>query len=997
MANSKIESKWQSRWEKSKIFSVKNSGKNKFYILEMFPYPSAEGLHMGHALNYTIGDIFARFKRMNGFNVLYPMGYDSLGLPAENAAIKAKIHPKKYTENSIKNFIEQQKSLGLSYDWNRLIITSNPDYYKWDQWIFLRMFEKKLAYKKQSPVNWCPECHTVLANEQVHEGKCWRHENTDVEIKHLNQWYFKITDYAEELNDFKKLQYWPDLIKKLQKNWIGKSFGVEINFEIINPENIIGKEFVFLHAFQDNSKSVFWRWLKKEIEEKNGKVVFNLDLPNTNEPNIDEQIEFVLKNYKFNKNSVIISHSLGSVLAMKLIPKLKDKINKLIMIAPLLKTEFLDGKKRPILEKCCDWKFEFDKIKQKIKKIIVLADEKDHIVPIKHPKEIANELSADFIISTGNKTHFNDSKEPSVLDLIKEKWPVFTTRPDTIYGVTFMVISAQHPRLMELVTKEQKPEVEKFLKKLTSVSQEEIEQLEKEGVFTGSYAINPINNEKIPVYAGNFVLADYGSGMVMAVPAHDQRDFEFAKKYNLKIKQVIKGGDVTKQAYTDEGTLINSGKFNSLSNKEAIRKITDCLKENKKGKPTIQFRLKDWLISRQRYWGTPIPIVYCKTCGIQAVPESQLPVKLPEKIKFGKGNPLETAESWINATCPKCNSKAKRETDTMDTFVNSSWYYLRYTDSKNKKQIFSQKNADYWCPVDFYIGGKEHACMHLIYIRFYTKFLRDLKLLKFDEPAIKLFNQGMLHGEDGNKMSKSSGNVINPLDIIKKYSADSLRFFLVSVSSPDSDMNWSDKGVQSAQKFLNKINLFFSKNKPTKSSGKIESKLNKTISEITRDIESLKYNLAIIKLRQLFEAIQEEKTISKRDAESFLKLLHPFCPHLTEEFWEKLGNKPFLSLQSWPKPDFSKINKKLEQQEEQLENTLTDINNILRIIEAKGTKAESIYLYPVPSETDIYNETILSKKLNKKVIVKAVNDKNKHDPENKSKKAKPGKPGIYVE
>jgi len=814
-----IEKKWQDKWEKKKIFEVK-AGKvgsdkserheKKYYVLEQFPYPSGSGLHIGHSFVYTIGDVYARFKRMQGFNVLYPIGYDSLGLPAENAAIKEKTHPKEYTEKSINYFSKQQKSLGLSYDWTRTFSTHDPEYYKWDQWIFLKMFEKGLAYKKESPVNWCPKCNTVLANEQVHEGKCEYHGCTNVEIKHLNQWYLKITDYAEELNNFKDMKQWPDVIRKLQKNWIGKSYGTEIVFEI------------------------------------NG-----------------------------------------------------------------------------------------------------------------------------------------------------GKWPVFTTRPDTIYGVTFMVVSAQHPRLMRLVIGEQKKEVGNFIKKLSSVSEEDIEQLEKEGVFTGSYAINPINNEKIPIYAGNFVLADYGSGMVMAVPAHDQRDFEFAKKYNLPVKEVVSGGNVGREAYVGEGSLVNSGEFNGINSKKAIDKITNYLEQRKLGKKAINFRLKDWLISRQRYWGTPIPIINCNNCGAVAVPEKDLPVKLPDKVKFGKGNPLETAESWISVKCPKCKGKARRETDTMDTFVNSSWYYLRYCDSKNKKKIFDSKKASYWVPIDIYIGGKEHACMHDIYIRFYTKFLRDLGLLKINEPAVRLFVQGMIHGEDGNKMSKSLGNVVDPLDVINKYSTDALRLFLVSVANPSSDFDWSDKGVQGSFKFIKKVFDYFENVKTGKSSARIESKINKAIIEITKDIEEIKYNLAIIKLRALFESLEAE--ISRKDLESFLIILHPFCPHITEELWERIGNKGFISLAKWPKADKKKINKKLEKIEQAIDNTVSDIMNILNIIKDKGGKSNNVYVYVIPFEKEHYNAESLSKKIGKQVRVFAVNDKEKYDPQNKSKKAKPGKPGIYVE
>lgn len=826
-----IESKWQKEWEKKKAFEVKENIKNKkkkYYVLEMFPYPSGSGLHMGHAFNYSIGDIYSRYKRMNGFNVLYPMGYDSLGLPAENAAIKAGTHPKKYTEVSIKNFIKQQKELGLSYDWKRMIETHNPDYYKWDQWIFLKMLEKGLVYRKISAVNFCKKCDTVLANEQVHNGKCWRHTDTEVKIKQLEQWFIKITDYCDELLDSVDTLDWPEKIKSMQKNWIGKSYGTEIDFE---------------------------------IETKGKKTI----------------------------------------------------------------------------------------------------------------------------------------------------WPIFTTRPDTIYGVTFMVASSQHPRLHELITPEQKNEVEKFLNKIKSTSEKDsVEmELEKEGVFTGSYAIHPLTYEKIPVYTGNFVVAEYGGGMVMAVPAHDQRDYAFAKKYNIPLKIVIQpiNFELTPQkiseAYTQEGRLINSKQFDNLNNKEAIQKITEYLEKNNIGRRKIQFRLRDWLVSRQRYWGTPIPIIYCKNCGVVPVPEKDLPVKLPEKVIFGKGNPLETNKRFIETTCPKCKGKAKRETDTMDTFVNSSWYYLRYCDNKNKKEIFDRKKVDYWCPIDQYIGGAEHACMHLIYFRFYTKFLRDIGMISFSEPAIKLFNQGMLHGEDGYVMSKSRGNVVLPEEVSKKYGIDTARLFLVSIASPDKDLVWSGKGIEGSSKFVRKLFEYFEniQSKIGKSSEKLESKLHKTIKEYSEDIENFKYNLAVIKIRELFEIIFEEERISKKDLESALKLLHPICPHITEEFFSKLKNKKLLTLESWPVSDKNKINEELLKQDELINKTIEDITNIIKIIENKGKTIKKIFIYVLPHEMSIYqrNKEKISKKINLSLTLYTVNDKDKYDPENKSKNSKPGKPGIYIE
>jgi leucyl-tRNA synthetase len=814
----KIEQKWQKKWEEAKCFEAKEDAKKKkCYVLEMFAYPSASGLHIGHAFNYTVADIYARFKRMQGFNVLYPTGYDALGLPAENAAIKAGEHPGKYTNNSTANFIMQQKAMGLSYDWSRMIKTCDVNYYRWNQYFFLKFLEKGLIYRKKSAVNWCPKCNSVLANEQVHSGKCWRHEDTDVEIKHLEQWFIKTTDYADELvRNISQLD-WPERIKIMQENWIGRSEGTEILFEI------------------------------------NGK-----------------------------------------------------------------------------------------------------------------------------------------------------KWPIFTTRPDTLFGVTFMVVSAQHPRLTELVTKEQKKEVSAFLKKIKSTSEKDAIDLEKEGVFTGSYAINPLSGDKVPVWTGNFVVADYGSGMVMAVPAHDQRDFEFAKKYEIPIKLVVSPVDeklssnTMTEAYVEPGNMINSGAFDDLENVEAMEHITKALEMKKLGKKVVQFKLRDWLVSRQRYWGTPIPIVYCDKCGIVPVPEKDLPVELPEKVKFGEGNPLATNSEFVNTKCPKCKGKARRETDTMDTFFDSAWYYLRFCDVSNKKAPFDRKKIEYWMPVDFYTGGAEHACMHLIYARFFAKALRDMGFLKFDEPFKKLFNQGMIHGKDGFVMSKSRGNVVNPTDVVKKYSADTLRFYLVSMASPDKDMQWDDSSIEGSCKFMKKIMETIDRIKMGKSSKRFESKINKTIKEITGGIERIGYNVALIKLREVVESMESE--IAKKDFGSFVKLLAPFCPHIAEEMWEKIGGKGLVSLAEWPLADESKIDERFEKEEKAVEKTVEDILNILKIVKEKEKKeGEKIYLYILPMEVESYNAAVLTKRIGKEVHVFAVNDKKKHDPQGKASKAKPGKPGIYVE
>lgn len=805
----KIESKWQKRWEQAKAFVVKEGKGKKFYVLEMYPYPSSSGLHMGHAFNYTIGDVLARFKRMSGFNVLYPMGYDSFGLPAENAAIKAKMHPRNSTNAAIKNYIRQQKELGLSYDWSRMLMSHDENYYKWNQFFFLKFLEKGLAYRKKAPVNWCPKCNTVLANEQVQGGKCWRHEDTEVETRQLEQWFLRTTAYADELLDKVDDLQWPERIKLMQKNWIGKSYGV----------------------------NVFWK---------------------------------------------------------------------------------VKGQK----------------------------------------------------------------------DILK----TFTTTVDTMYGVTFLVISPEHPLLNKLITKEQEKEVSDYLKKIKNKTDLERTDLNKDksGVFIGSYVINPLTEDEVPIFVADYVLMNYGTGVVMGVPAHDQRDKDFAEKYDISVKQVLESDgesfvydDVDK--YHVKGVLINSGEFDGLSVLEGREAMTKKLEKMKMVERTVQYKLKDWLISRQRYWGTPIPVVYCDKCGVVPVPEKDLPVKLPMNVKFGKGNPLATNEKFLNVKCPKCGGRARRETDTMDTFVDSSWYYLRYADSKNVKKFFDKKKVDYWLPVDQYIGGAEHACLHLLYARFWTKALRDLGYVNFGEPFTRLFNQGMLHGPDGDRMSKSKGNVVLPESVSKKYGIDTARLFLMSVASPDKDLNWSEKGIEGSLRFVRKVMNYFEIVKVGKSSAKIESKLNKTIKEVTNQIENFKYNLAVIKIRDLFNSFGEEE--SKDVLEKSLKLLHPFCPHITEELWEKLGHKKMITLEGWPKVEEKKIDESLEREDEMVRKLKQDIEQVKKLT---GKDKAKVYVYVLPNELNVYKGV-------EGIELFAVNDRKKHDPENKSKKVKPNKPAIFLE
>lgn len=746
---SEIEKKWQTKWAEGDVFKVtEDPDKEKYYVLEMFPYPSGK-LHMGHVRNYSIGDVLARFKKMKGFNVLHPMGWDSFGLPAENAAIKHGVEPSKWTWENIGEMREQLKELGLSYDWDREVATCHPDYYKWMQWIFIQFYKKGLAYKKENPVNWCPSCQTVLANEQVVDGKCERCK-TLVGKKDLSQWYFKITDYAERLLDnLEKLPGWPNKVKLMQKNWIGKSIGAEVTFEI-------------------------------------------------------------------------------------------------------------DG---------------FDK----------------------------------------------------GLD-------VFTTRPDTLYGVTYMVMAPEHPYLKELVAgSEYEEPVNAYVDKVQHMS--DIERTsttnEKTGQFTGRYAINPLTGKKVPIFISDYVLMDYGTGAIMAVPAHDQRDFDFAKKFDLEIIPVVDSDDPEvdvydlKAAFAAEGTMINSEMFNGMNNKEAIEKIIDYLEEKKIGKKSINYKLRDWLISRQRYWGTPIPMIHCDDCGWIPEKEENLPVLLPADVQFtGKGeSPLATSKTFVNTTCPVCGKPARRELDTMDTFLDSSWYFLRYCDPKNTEAPFSKEKVDYWMNVDQYIGGVEHAILHLMYARFFQMALYDLGLVSTEEPFKNLLTQGMVI-KDGAKMSKSLGNVVSPAEIIDKYGADTARLFILFAAPPERELDWSDKGVEGSFRFINRVYRMvydFSQNysevpESYEIGGDADKNmaywLNYAIKKVSDDIgERFNFNTAISTIMELVNEMYryKEGTVNPGLFGAAIKdliiMLAPFVPHVTEEMWEHLGYEGSVHDQNWPEYD----------------------------------------------------------------------------------------------
>ncbi|MBA4392424.1 MAG: leucine--tRNA ligase [Desulfobacca sp.] len=749
-----IETKWQARWEQTKPYRVvEDPSRKKYYLLEMFPYPSGR-IHMGHVRNYTIGDVVARYKRMRGYNVLHPMGWDAFGMPAENAAIAHKIHPARWTYDNINYMRTQLKRLGFSYDWDRELATCDPEYYKWEQLFFLKMWEKGLAYRRRSLVNWCARCQTVLANEQVvGDGQCWRCDHP-VQGKELEQWFFRITQYAEELLEWcEKLPGWPEKVLTMQRNWIGKSTGTEIDFPLEDGSGVL---------------------------------------------------------------------------------------------------------------------------------------------------------------------------------------TVFTTRPDTLFGATFMSLAVEHPLIFPLSQNtSQEEQIKAFVEKVRGQNRRPgfEADLEKEGVFTGAYCINPLTQEKMPIFAANFVLMEYGTGAVMAVPTHDQRDFEFAGKYNLPLRIVIQpeGGAVLSpqsmtEAYSGPGKLVNSGPFDGQDNEEAKKAITRYLGTKEQGREKVQYRLRDWGVSRQRYWGAPIPMIYCDRCGIVPVPEEDLPVRLPLDVEItpAGGSPLPFLKEFIETTCPTCQGPGRRETDTMDTFVESSWYFDRYACPDYHQGPLDSSRVDYWMPVDQYIGGIEHAVLHLLYSRFFTKVLREMGWLKVDEPFTNLLTQGMVI-KDGSKMSKSKGNVVDPDELIQKYGADTVRLFCLFASPPERDLEWNDQGVEGSFRFLHRFwNLVLDcredtnrksltgKKVPGSDSGRsLYIKLNQTIKKVTEDIEDrFRFNTAISAIMELVNALYlyraDESDDPVKDSllteavEAGLILLSPIVPHLCEELWEALGKTGSVHEQPWP-------------------------------------------------------------------------------------------------
>jgi leucyl-tRNA synthetase len=726
-----IEKKWQTYWEDNRIFRVTEDPsipkEKRRYVLDMFPYPSSAGLHVGHPEGYTATDIYCRFLRMNGYAVLHPMGFDAFGLPAENYAIKTGTHPRVSTENNISRFREQIKALGFSYDWDREISTHNPDYYKWTQWIFLKLFEQGLAYEDTAPINWCPSCKTGLANEEVNAGRCERC-GEEVTRKDIRQWMLKITEYAEKLLEGLDGLAWPEAIKTMQRNWIGKSIGANVHFPLAGHEGTL---------------------------------------------------------------------------------------------------------------------------------------------------------------------------------------EVFTTRPDTLFGATYMVLAPEHPLVDEITTEEQEPFVRRYIEETMKKSDLERTDLAKEktGVFTGAYAVNPVNEEKIPIWISDYILISYGTGAIMAVPGHDQRDFEFAEKFGLPIIQVVsKDGSLyeLEEADPEPGIAVNSGPFDGLTTEEFKKAIVDRLEERNIGERAVNYKLRDWIFSRQRYWGEPIPLIHCPQCGTVAVPYEELPVTLPEVESYtptGTGeSPLAVIDEWINTTCPECGGPGKRESNTMPQWAGSCWYFLRFLDPGNDNAFASKDKIDYWMPVDLYVGGAEHAVLHLLYARFWHKVLYDCGLVNSSEPFLRLINQGMILGEGGVKMSKSLGNVINPDDVIAEFGADSMRMYEMFMGPLEVSKPWSTTGISGVYRFLDRVwrlsERELSNDLPPNHLTKV---LHKTIKKVTEDTGNLEFNTAIAQMMIYVNEVFKSETLYREIFEPFVLLLAPYAPHLAEELWEKLGHTPPVALERWPK------------------------------------------------------------------------------------------------
>ena len=941
----KIEKKWQAYWQKSKTFVAKDlSKKPKKYILTEFPYPSGVGLHMGHLRPYVAGDVYSRFNRLKGSEVIFPMGWDAFGLPAENYAIKMGVHPSKTTAANVKNAKRQLESWGMSFDWSREINTTDPNYYKWTQWLFLQFYKKGLAYESTGMINWCPKDKTGLANEEVIDGKCERC-GTVVEKKELRQWYLKITEYAEKLLEgLKNLPEWPEAVKLQQENWIGKKTGINITYNLDRPYN-----FLLLHGFQGSAQTRFFPWLKSELE-KQGYKVQAPELPNSKAPTEEEQVNYVLKNCLIDENTIILGHSLGSLVAQKVIEKNGKKVAGLVLASAAINPDFLKGSdwpKRSFWE-TFSWKVDNKKIQELTGFRVILSDLNEKPVRVAYMKDLAEKLNGVLNECKAVEDHFFANAEPVILQSLLPQVTVFTTRPDTNFGATFVVLGPEHPLLKNrnILNVEEKiwQSIEKYKEESSKEGDQDrtAENRKKTGVFTGLYCINTLNNYKMPLYVADYVLGNVGTGAVVGVPGHDHRDFEFAQVFKIPVLRVVQKdandtAEITslEQVQEESGKMVNSGFLDGMDIHDATVKIMDYMEEKGYGKRVINYKLRDWVFSRQRYWGEPIPLIHCEDCGIVPVPEKDLPVTLPNVKKYeptGTGeSPLADILKCVKTKCPKCKKTAWRETNTMPQWAGSSWYWLRYTDPKNKKSFASLKHQKYWNPVDVYFGGMEHTTLHLLYSRFWNLFLYDQGLVTVKEPYVKRAPHGIILGPDGEKMSKSRGNVVNPDAIVKDFGADTLRMYELFLGPHEATVSWNEHGHIGVRRFLDRVwnwvnelaeaphakRVVSSKQQESsvKNSPKVERALHRLIKKITEDLEIFHFNTCISAFMEFHNQIKDE-FITLESVKTFLILLYPFAPHMAEELNQIISSSAgqrvskaskSLQLEKWPEFDPSLI------------------------------------------------------------------------------------------
>lgn len=1050
----RIEKKWQKEWQKKALYTVKDTekGKKNEYVLVEFPYPSGN-LHVGHWYAFAVPDMYARARRMQGSNVLYPIGFDAFGLPAENAAIKRGINPRTWTYKNMAHMRKQIASMGASFDWTREVVTCDPAYYKWTQWLFLQLHKKGLVYRKDTAANWCPSCKTVLANEQVVSGECERC-NSKVEQRLMPQWNIAITKYADRLVDDLEPLQWPEAIKDSQRNWIGRSEGAEIDFPLKGVDSC--SRIVILHGRNGSPKSHAFPWLKQQLEAR-GYTVDIPELPNSQEPDLDTQAAYVQKHCNLNEKTALVGVSFGGLVALRAL-ELGSKVGRVSLIATPHSGVFLDKKLRRSVTKACKHPFDIQKIKQNSKGFVVLTDETDTIVPQEDAHAWTLALGAHLIKGTGVVPHFSsEAGEPDMVMAIAPTIRVFTTRPDTLHGATYMVLAPEHQWVTAALQHSglihNEAEVQAYRAQTKQKTElERQENKDKTGVqLKGIRAINPATREEIPVFIGDYVLAQYGTGAIMAVPAHDERDNEFARAHGLPIRQVVtrlvtqtSGADavhpnepfVSRSAvmcivkhwekdeylcqtwkgypirgfvsggieegedavtagkreileesgyknarfvrqigdkatvefyhnfkktnrrveftylyfeldndeqghiaadelakhehiwkpasevlnfitlkekdtlwrefngehhiHTGDGYLMNSGEHDGVHSATAKIEIT-----KRYGRAKKTYRLRDWLVSRQRYWGVPIPMIHCNTCGYIPVPEKNLPVELPRVTDYlptGDGkSPLAKATKWVKTTCPNCKKAATRETDTFDTFICSSWYYLRYSDPKNKKEFAASKKLQQWLPVDLYSGGAEHTTMHVLYSRFWHKALYDLKLTKEKEPYTRRMNRGLILGPDGQKMSKSKGNVIDPDDVVKRLGADTVRMYLAFIGpfNEPGSYPWSPEAIVGIRRFLERVWKLQTKITSTTTSD-VEREMHKTIKKVTEGVTELKFNTAIASLMS-FLNVADKSGLTSAQFDTLITLLAPFAPHITEELWHLRGHKRSVHLEKWPR------------------------------------------------------------------------------------------------